>query len=55
MTTPLNCDCAIAARRAIAKRALRRLFRGKAPCEWRREYADAYNWGPDLGREHVEE
>lgn len=29
------------------------LFRGKSAEEWRAEYAGAYDWGPDVGREMV--
>ena len=32
-----------------------RLFRGKTPQEWRPAYAGAFDWGPDVGREAVEE
>jgi antitoxin component of MazEF toxin-antitoxin module len=31
------------------------MFRGKPPQAWREIYADAYDWGPDRGRERVEE
>ena len=31
------------------------LFEGKSAAEWRREYADAHDWGADIGREAVEE
>lgn len=31
------------------------LFKGKTPQQWRTEYADAYDWGPDIGREVVDE
>ena len=31
------------------------LFRGKSAEEWRALYSDAYDWGPDRGREFVEE
>ncbi len=31
------------------------LFRGRTPDEWRAEYAGAYDWGPDFGREIVPE
>ena len=34
---------------------LRELFHGKTPEEWRAAYAGAFDWGPDLGREAVEE
>ena len=33
---------------------LTELFRGRSPEEWRAIYKDAYDWGPDLGREIVE-
>jgi antitoxin MazE len=31
------------------------LFQGKTAEEWRAVYAGAYDWGPDIGREVVEE
>jgi antitoxin MazE len=31
------------------------LFRGKSPEEWLAEYAGAYDWGPDIGREAIPE
>lgn len=31
------------------------MFRGRSPEEWRAVYADAFDWGPDRGRERVEE
>ena len=34
---------------------LKDLFAGKPAAEWRSLYADAYDWGPDRGREAVEE
>ncbi len=30
------------------------LFRGRRAAEWRAEYAVAYEWGPDVGREAIE-
>jgi hypothetical protein len=42
-------------RRAAAARALKRLFQGKSPQEWRAEYAGAYDWGPDIGREAIQD
>ena len=42
-------------RRARPSYGIRDLFAGKSPGEWRAIYADAYDWGPDLGREIVEE
>jgi antitoxin MazE len=34
---------------------LAELFVGRTPAQWRGAYADAYEWGPDIGREAVEE
>ena len=31
------------------------IFRGKRADEWRELYSGAYDWGPDRGRERVEE
>jgi antitoxin MazE len=31
------------------------LFKGRSTAEWRALYADAYDWGPDVGREAVPE
>jgi antitoxin MazE len=42
-------------RRAVPRFTLEALFRGKSPSEWRALYAGAFDWGPDLGREAVEE
>jgi antitoxin MazE len=48
-------DGAIVIRRAAPHFTLEELFRGRSPEEWRAAYAGAYDWGPDLGREIVEE
>jgi antitoxin component of MazEF toxin-antitoxin module len=42
-------------RRVLPHFTLEELFRGRTPEEWRAEYARAFDWGPDLGREIVEE
>ena len=42
-------------RHAPPRFTLEELFRGKTPEEWRTLYANAYDWGPDVGREIVEE
>jgi antitoxin MazE len=34
---------------------LEELFRGKSPEEWRDAYREAFDWGPDVGREAIEE
>ena len=46
---------AIVVRRAVPRYSIEKLFRGKSPAEWRLLYAGAFEWGPDLGREAVEE
>ena len=48
-------DGDIVIRRAAPSFTLEQLFRGKSPAEWRAAYAGAYDWGPDVGREAVEE
>jgi antitoxin MazE len=45
----------IVIRRAAPRFTLEELFRGKTPQEWRTAYAGVYDWGPDLGREVIEE
>jgi len=42
-------------RRAGSHIALEDLFRGKTAQQWRAAYAGAHDWGPDVGRETVEE
>ena len=34
---------------------LEELFAGRSPAEWRAEYAGSYDWGPDVGRENIDE
>jgi antitoxin MazE len=48
-------DRDIVIRRAVPHYTLEDLFRGKTPLQWRAAYAGAYDWGPDVGREAVEE
>ena len=48
-------DAEIVIRRTSPRFTLEELFRGKTPEEWRALYAGAYDWGPDVGREIVEE
>ncbi len=45
----------IVIRRAAPRFTLEELFRGKSPQEWRAAYAGAFDWGPDVGREAIEE
>jgi antitoxin MazE len=42
-------------RRVAPQFTLEELFRGRSAEEWRAEYAGSFDWGPDLGREIVEE
>ena len=48
-------EAEILIRRIAPQFTLEELFRGKTAEEWRALYADAYDWGPDIGREVVEE
>ena len=41
--------------RAAPQFSLEELFAGKTAEEWRAAYADAFDWGPDVGREIIEE
>jgi len=45
----------IVLRRVVPHFTLEELFRGRSPKEWRAAYAGAFDWGPDVGREVVEE
>lgn len=42
-------------RKLPAEADLEVLFAGKPPEAWRALYRDAFDWGPDLGRERIEE
>ena len=42
-------------RPVLQQLTLKELFAGKTPAQWRAAYAGAYDWGPDVGREVVEE
>jgi antitoxin MazE len=48
-------DGQIVIRRAVPHFTLEELFQGKSPKEWRAAYAGVFDWGPDVGREVVEE
>ncbi len=48
-------DGDIVIHRAAPHFTLEELFRGKSPAKWRAAYAEAFDWGPDVGRELVEE
>ena len=48
-------DDAMVIRRTEKRMTLAELFDGKTAEAWRAEYAGAYDWGPDLGREVVAE
>jgi antitoxin MazE len=41
-------------RRVEPRLTLEAMFEGKSLEAWRAAYADAYDWGPDVGREVVE-
>ena len=46
-------DGEIVIRRVPPRTTLHQLFRGQTTEEWRAAYADAFDWGPDRGREVV--
>lgn len=48
-------DNEIVIRRVAPRLSIEEMFRGKTPEEWRREYAGACDWGPDVGREVIDE
>lgn len=48
-------DGDIVIRHAAPSFTLAELFKGKSPKEWRAEYASAFDWGADRGREIVED
>jgi antitoxin MazE len=48
-------DGDIVIRRTAPHFTLEELFRGKSAEEWRAAYTGTYDWGPDVGREAVEE
>ena len=45
----------IVIRRAKPRFTADEIFAGKTPSEWRTIYSHAYEWGPDAGRENVDE
>lgn len=48
-------DGEIVIRRARPHFAIEALFEERTAAAWRAEYAGAYDWGPDIGREAVDE
>jgi antitoxin component of MazEF toxin-antitoxin module len=48
-------DGDIVIRHAAASFELKELFKGKTPKEWRALYSRAFDWGPDRGREIIED
>ena len=48
-------DRQVVIRKAAPRFTLKELFAGKTAREWRALYRDAYDWGPDVGREVVDE
>jgi len=48
-------DGDIVIRQVVPRFTLTELFKGKSPQEWREAYADAFDWGPDVGGETGEE
>jgi antitoxin MazE len=48
-------DGDIVIRRPVPRFTLDELFKGKSARQWRRVHTGAFDWGPDEGREVVEE
>jgi antitoxin MazE len=48
-------DREIVIRRTVPHFTIEELFKGKRPKQWRAAYAGAFDWGPDVGREIVDE
>ncbi|MGH7925616.1 MAG: AbrB/MazE/SpoVT family DNA-binding domain-containing protein [Candidatus Binatus sp.] len=48
-------DGEIIVRRATPHFTLEELFAGKTPKQWRAAYRGAFDWGPEIGRECVDE
>lgn len=48
-------DGAVVIRKLAPDLTAESIFRGRSPEEWRALYSGAYDWGPNLGRERVEE
>ncbi len=48
-------DRDIVIRRPVPRFTVTELFKGKPARQWRRIYTGAFDWGPDTGREVVEE
>ncbi len=46
---------AIVIRKVKAEETAESMFAGKSPQAWRALYRGAYDWGPDRGRERIEE
>ncbi|MEA2790613.1 MAG: antitoxin MazE [Acetobacteraceae bacterium] len=44
----------IVIRHAKPRYTLDELFAGKSPDDWRKIYANAYDWGPDVGQEIID-
>ena len=48
-------DGNIILRRTVPRFTLKELFQGKPPAEWRAQYREAFDWGPDVGRETIDD
>jgi antitoxin MazE len=48
-------DGEVILRRVAHDVTLDQLFHGRTRAEWLADYANAYDWGPDVGRERIEE
>jgi antitoxin MazE len=45
----------IVIRRAVPRITVEEMFKGSKPGEWLDAYKDAFDWGPDVGREIIDD
>ncbi len=48
-------DNALVIRKLPAETSVEAMFAGRSPEDWRALYQNAFDWGPDRGRERIEE
>jgi antitoxin MazE len=48
-------DGEIVIRRVSPSPTIEDMFRGRDPVEWRELYTGVFDWGPDVGRESIQE
>lgn len=48
-------DDGIVIRRLVPRISVEEMFKDSKPGEWREAYKGAFDWGPDLGREKIDD